>query len=398
MRFVIVTHCYGEFLDWLYRSSPGLAAAPFAAQRAACHATLFGSADFYVEGLRGLGHEVEEFVINNGPAQRAWLREHGASDAPAAAGVAGTPSPAAVGPVGRLKQWLNGWLGRAAAPSAAVPPIILEHEPSFRALVAQLRTLRPDVVYNQSVFAFANAELDEIKCYCNRLVGEHAATTLPDHIDYRRYDLIVSSFPATLDWVRARGARAALNRLAFDPRVLDLIPEVERDLRLSFVGSFLEVHKSRLKLIEAVAKAVPDIAVNGNVTIGIAPSSPLAGKVNPPLWGRDMFALLRRSQLTLNHHGDVPPFANNMRLYEATGMGCLLVTDHKDNLGEMFELDKEVVSYRDAAECCDKVRYYLDDRHADERARIMAAGQRRTLRDHTYGARMKHLADLIEAL
>jgi spore maturation protein CgeB len=87
-----------------------------------------------------------------------------------------------------------------------------------------------------------------------------------------------------------------------------------------------------------------------------------------------------------------------MRLYEATGMGCLLVTDHKDNLGEIFEPGREIVSYRDEEECCDKVRYYVDDRHASERARIMTAGQQRTLRDHTYGARMKHLVDLIEAL
>ena len=39
-------------------------------------------------------------------------------------------------------------------------------------------------------------------------------------------------------------------------------------------------------------------------------------------------------------------YANNMRLYEATGVGALLVTDWKENLGEMFEPGKEVVAYR----------------------------------------------------
>jgi spore maturation protein CgeB len=398
MRFVIVTHCYGEFLDWLYRCQPQLVDATFAAQRAAYHATLFGSADFYVEGLRGLGHEVEEFVVNNGPSQRAWLREHGEPDAIAAPGVADARTPHPVGLIRQLRAQVHRWLGRSRAPAADAPPIVLSPQSSFRTLIAQLKKLRPDVVYNQSVFAFDNAELDEMKCYCDCLVGEHAATTLPDHIDYARYGLIVSSFPPTLEWLRGRGGRAALNRLAFDPRVLDFIPEVQRDVGVSFVGSFFEVHRSRLRLIEAVAQAAPDIAVHGNVTVEIEASSPLRGKIGPPLWGRDMFALLSRSQLTLNHHGDVPPFANNMRLYEATGMGCLLVTDHKDNLGEIFEPGKEIISYRDAEECCDKVRYYVDDRHASERARIMAAGQQRTLRDHTYKARMKHLINLIEAL
>ena len=110
-----------------------------------------------------------------------------------------------------------------------------------------------------------------------------------------------------------------------------------------------------------------------------------------------MYALLRRSQITLNHHGDVPAFANNMRLYEATGMGCLLVTDYRDNLHEMFEPDLEVVAYRDAAECVDKVLFYLEERNRAARDRIAAAGQRRTLNEHTYYARMKHLVELIDA-
>jgi hypothetical protein len=398
MRFVIVTHCYDEFLDWLYRDQPQLVSATFAAQRAAYHATLFGSADFYVEGLRGLGHEVEEFVVNNGSGQRAWLREHGATNPIGAPGVANTKVSLSAGLIRQLRAQFHRWLGRARAATSDALPVVLSPRSSFQTLITQLKAMRPDVVYNQSVFAFGNAELDEMKRYCDCLVGEHAATNLPDHIDYRRYDLIVSSFPPTLEWLRERGGRAALNRLAFDPRVLDSIPEVQRDLGVSFVGSFFEVHRSRLRLIEAVTKAAPDIAVHGSVTIEIDASSPLHGKIGPPLWGRDMFALLRRSQLTLNHHGDVPPFANNMRLYEATGMGCLLITDHKDNLEEIFEPGKEIISYRDEEECCDKVRYFVDDRRADERARIMAAGQQRTLRDHTYRARMRHLIELIEAL
>jgi hypothetical protein len=164
------------------------------------------------------------------------------------------------------------------------------------------------------------------------------------------------------------------------------------------VGSFLPVHKSRLELVEAVAARVPDISVHGTVAAELPSSSPLFGKVAPALWGRDMYALLRRSNITINHHGDVPPFANNMRLYEATGMGCLLVTDYKDNLHEMFEPEREVVTYRDGAECVDKILFYLDERNRGERDKIAAAGQRRTLHEHTYQARMKHLLELIRAI
>jgi hypothetical protein len=236
-----------------------------------------------------------------------------------------------------------------------------------------------------------------MKKHAKVLVGEHAAMPLPGSIDYRIYDLVVSSFLPTIQWLRAQGARAELNRLAFDPRVTDMVPERERDIRVSFIGSFLPVHHSRLELVDAVAAKVPDLSVRGGLSVELPEASPLLGRVGPALWGREMYAFLRRSRLTLNHHGDVPAYANNMRLYEATGMGCLLVTDFKDNLHEMFEPEREVVTYRDAAECIDKVRFYLDDRNRAARERIAAAGHSRTMREHTYGARMKRLVELIDA-
>jgi spore maturation protein CgeB len=85
-----------------------------------------------------------------------------------------------------------------------------------------------------------------------------------------------------------------------------------------------------------------------------------------------------------------------MRLYEATGMGSLLLTDAKANLWEIFEPEKEVVTYADAEECVDKVRFYLDERNATARQAISMAGHRRTLQDHTYDKRMKNLINLID--
>ena len=103
-------------------------------------------------------------------------------------------------------------------------------------------------------------------------------------------------------------------------------------------------------------------------------------------------------EFSLNKHIDISEnYANNMRLFEATGMGCLLVTDWKENLGEMFEPENEVVTYRDAEECVDKLRFYLAPQNEPARARIMSAGQRRTLTEHTYHARMRQLLALLDA-
>ena len=72
-----------------------------------------------------------------------------------------------------------------------------------------------------------------------------------------------------------------------------------------------------------------------------------------------MFSLLHRSKLTLNKHIDVSEnYANNMRLFEATGTGACLITDWKDNLADLFEPQKEVVAYRSSEECLDLIAYY----------------------------------------
>ena len=51
------------------------------------------------------------------------------------------------------------------------------------------------------------------------------------------------------------------------------------------------------------------------------------------VWGLDMYRALARSKITINRHINVAENnANNMRLFEATGTGSLLITDRKDNL------------------------------------------------------------------
>ena len=111
-------------------------------------------------------------------------------------------------------------------------------------------------------------------------------------------------------------------------------------------------------------------------------------------WGLEMYRILRSSKMTLNHHIDVAQhYANNMRLFEATGVGTLLITDWKENLHEMFEPGKEVVAYRSPDECVELIQYFLE--HGDERESIAYAGQRRTLAEHTYHHRMLEFIDIV---
>jgi spore maturation protein CgeB len=108
-----------------------------------------------------------------------------------------------------------------------------------------------------------------------------------------------------------------------------------------------------------------------------------------------MFRLLHAARISLNRHiAEAEGHANNMRLYEATGVGSLLLTDEGSNLAELFDPGTEVVTYTGVDDLVEKARHYLA--HEDERRAIAAAGQARTLREHTYELRMRELRDLLE--
>jgi hypothetical protein len=235
--------------------------------------------------------------------------------------------------------------------------------------------------------------LRKIKSDVRLLVGQHASPALPAREDYSCYDLVVSSFPPTVELFRHKGITSELNRLAFEPNVLSCVGTEQRVFDVTFIGSFHRMHSRRTALLNDLCARFPSIKVWGHGIDHLPSSSPIRKSYMGEAWGRDMYHILAQSKMTLNHHGNVPSYANNFRLFESTGMGTLLITDWKENLHEMFEPGKEVVAYHSLDDCAELIDYYL--RHDDEREAIARAGQERTLRDHTFRCRMQEFVDIV---
>ena len=113
-----------------------------------------------------------------------------------------------------------------------------------------------------------------------------------------------------------------------------------------------------------------------------------------PEYGKEMYRLLQNSKIVLNNHGDVAGnYAGNMRLFEATGLGSCLLTDNKSNLNDLFDVNTEIVVYKDADECIEKIQWLLDNE--EERKKIAIAGQQKTLKSHTVEERCKLIIEII---
>lgn len=79
----------------------------------------------------------------------------------------------------------------------------------------------------------------------------------------------------------------------------------------------------------------------------------------------------------------------NARIFEVPACGSFLLTGDAPDVEKYYIPNKEIVIYTNFAELIDKAKFYLD--HEREREKIANAGYMRTIREHTYERRLKHI-------
>jgi spore maturation protein CgeB len=376
MRVLVVDTYYPAFLAEHYAARPGLDREPYEAQLASLYERRFGTTDAYSFNLRRLGHEAIDLVVNCEPLQQQWMRERGGTS----------------GARARVARWAPGRAGRFLG-----QPLMKE------VAAAQIADFAPDVVYLQDLWFFSRPELDQLRTTGIFVAGQIASPAPAAEI-LRGFDLLLTSFPHFVEEFRALGVDSEYLRIAFDERVpaalaavgVEVDPGSQRPHELSFVGGLDPgVHPQRVELLERVCE-VGDLAVWGYGSESLPAGSPIRSRFRGQAWGLDMYENLATSQMVVNRHIDAAEGnANNMRLYESTGVGAMLLTDEGGNLAELFESGRELVTYSDADDLVEKASHYLAD--ADARTRIAAAGQVRTMRDHTYSRRIAELAAMLES-
>lgn len=356
-RILILNTYYAEFLDELYATHTGLAEATFEGQREQVLATAFCVADAYSHELRQAGCEAEDVIVNADLMQARWAMENGVS------------------PTGDL------------------------HERRRQIVAAQVERYRPDVLFVFEWCPLGDAFLAEIKPLARLLVGQ-IASPLPANRTFAAYDLMVSSYPPIVDHFRGEGIDAEPFRLGFDARVVERLTFRPPRYDVTFVGGFAPSHPDRIEWLERILEHV-DVTIFGYGVENVPKDSSVLRHHRGPVWGWRMYEVLQQSRITLNRHARidirgslVSDYANNMRLYEATGVGTCLITESRNNLPDLFEPGREVLTYDDGGECIEAIRHYLPREH--ERLAIAQAGQARTLRNHTYADRMKQLRGLLE--
>ena len=308
--------------------------------------------------------------------------------------------------------------------------------------LAQIKSFNPDVIFLTDLYLFDKKFRKTIRDACSTdvlLIGYRSAPT-NNYADFSDLDFIFSSNKSIVHHFIQNGVNADLLPLAFESTYLEGIDTTKnRDLPFTFVGSiagpdscFSQRYEMINKLLQQtplqiwtptrdnsffyrygrffkIFKKVPvpeniinkykimktiDHIVNSDNSFIRELNEHYPDRFHPAVYGIDYHRILARSKLAFNIHIDVAEkYVGNLRMFEATALGSCLITDWKEDLSEYFIPDQEVVTYRDADECIQKINYLLDNE--SECRKIAEAGQKRTLRDHTFEQRMIKLNDTI---
>jgi len=115
--------------------------------------------------------------------------------------------------------------------------------------------------------------------------------------------------------------------------------------------------------------------------------------VDRTVWGDDLTDLMFQSRIVLNITNSnfyCVETGLNLRIFEVLAAGGFLLTDHYEEIAELFEIGKEIETYSSASELKEKVTYYLN--HEEERLKIAAAGKRKFYALYTWEQRVKDFA------
>ncbi|MGD0713771.1 MAG: glycosyltransferase [Gaiellaceae bacterium] len=370
LSFLIVDTYYPAFLEAFHESHPELVDADYETASDALMARCFGTSDFYSKNLRLLGHDAADVIANDQVLQAKWAAAHDVTP------VAPSARRTLMSRIPYTTRFMRepGW----------VLPLLAQ----------RIKAERPDVLYFHDLSLCEPWLIRTVRPFVKLIVGQIACPP-PAGRYLRGCDLILTSFPHFVDRFRSMGIGSEYFRIGFESTLLDRLTRLPSAYGAVFVGGIADVHAEGTAVLEKVATEI-ELDVWGYGIETLPTGSALRKRFHGEAWGLDMYDVFCNSKIVINRHSSAAEnFANNMRLYEATGVGAMLATDEKDNLSELFEVGSEVVSYRDAHDLVEKIRYYLADE--EERRAIARAGQERTLGSHTYLQRMKELEQIIEA-
>ena len=309
----------------------------------------------------------------------------------------------------------------------------------------KIKQFKPDVIFSFAPLTYLkNNFLDELIGALNKkpkLIAWYGANCGDEEI-FRYFDLTLSNSKQLVKRLRNKGIKSDFLGHSFDPIILKRVDiPSNRINRVSFFGNLdltTRDFNERTRLLEKVSDETGKLDTYGQFSIfsnqqrikyklletrsnlsrvankllptkkleywanpSNLPANPLAlsskfeRRIKQPCYGHEMLETLSKYSIALNYHnkhtGDC---ACNMRLFEATGVGCALLTDWKSDLSDYFEEGKEVLTFKSVEDLIEKMKFLI--RNPNNAKVLGQNAQSRVLQEHTTDIKINRLSKIIE--
>ena len=317
-------------------------------------------------------------------------------------------------------------------------------------LEKQISFFKPDILMTDDISFYDDNWIINLKIkfpFIKKIIG-HICSSIYSPEKIKKYDYILTCLESIKSKIIKHNKNVFIVPLAFNIRILEKVKSKHHQLnKIIFYGSILrgkkDLHGYREKLliylvnnktnIDLFSEAydynnfkiilyslikmniyllinllikipfLKEIILNtsfysktifwGNIKLNYF-SKDLKRNLKKPLYGIDLFNKLSNYVASLNVHGDVVGNeAANLRLFEVTGLGCCLLTDHKLNNDKFFN-SNEILEYKNFEECNEKIKWIM--KNPEKSKEMGLAAQKNVLKNHTYFNRAKLILDFIK--
>lgn len=215
------------------------------------------------------------------------------------------------------------------------------------------------------------------------------------------FDFVFTTAEKYVERYRKMGVKAEYLPFACDPTIHRKVVLTKNETSrlasdLCFIGTY---RKEREQLLLQLVSAKPhlNLKIWGGRWFFFRVDRRLRSYIQgSPIVGSEMVKAYNASKIVLNLHKKwdrEDGMKANMRVFETTGCKSFLLTDKAVGMEDLYDLNKELVTYTSVTDLCDLIDYYLSA--PEEREEIARRGQERAYKDHTYDHRAKRILDTL---
>ena len=328
----------------------------------------------------------------------------------------------------------------------------------YEIVKAQILWFKPDVVYITTYSTFPYSFLRDIKaelkmpCLWINYYGLRLRNILAD---FRGYDLVLTGWKACLDELRENNINSEYFPQYMDNAFADEALKIEKkDIPFSFAGSvswggddlnerreYIDILIKKCNLMvwtslktencrnyeyyrllynqkcydlyqylksgifSSIADLLPKVKnykyMEKRPDTSIFIEKSIIKNCKPPVFGKEIYKILRRSMLTFNSYvrmdvkgGKIPYCAGNIRLFESAGVETCVLTKYTDDLKNFFIPDEEIATFNSKEEAVEKARFLLENSRIREQ--MAKKARHKVEKFHTAKIRAKEFINFVK--